>query len=162
VGAIALVVVLLLVIMLIRRRNKDRAMKGWRHETTYVLDEAQLAQSLLPRPGDDVADSAHWHSVRERVDQVAQSLDRASASAPTMEGSSATRAAADALRGVVFALEADHLLRDGTRAPTPDQLAEADATARARRADLAAALEQLERLVKPMGAGQPQPTAVDR
>ena len=56
---------------------------------------------------------------------------------------------AEALRGLVFALEADRLLRDGAQAPGPEQLAQADATCRARVSDLDIALSRLDRLVNP-------------
>jgi hypothetical protein len=53
---------------------------------------------------------------------------------------------------LVFALEADRLLRDGTRAPTPEQLAQADATSRARATELEVGLSKLEQLVHPVAS----------
>ena len=55
---------------------------------------------------------------------------------------------AEALRGLVFALEASRLLRDAAVTPTAEQLIEADAATRERRADVDAALNELESLIK--------------
>ncbi len=148
--ALVLVAILLTLIVIgVRRRGQKQAEAAWRGDTVGALDGARLARELLPSSGSAIADAAHWQSVRERVEQAAQSLDRAGAVAPSPEGASSARGTAEALRGLVFALEADRLLRDGVQAPSPEQLGQADAACRARAADLDAALGRLDRLVNP-------------
>ena len=138
-----------LIVMVVRRHGQKEAELAWRGDTVGVLDGARLARDLLPASGSAIVDTGHWSSVRERVEQAAQSLDRAGAAAPSNEDASAARATAEALRGIVFALEADRLLRDGAQAPSPEQLGQADAACRARAADLDSALGRLDGLVTP-------------
>jgi len=155
--------VVAVIVLAVRRRNRNKAEQAWRHGTGGPLDEARLARELLPASGSDIPDAAHWQSVRERVEQAALTLEQAGAGAPSVAGATASRSAAEALRGLVFALEADRLLRDGTQAPSPDQLAQADATCRARTADLDGALDRLDRLVHPRPeGGAPPPNGVSR
>ena len=141
--------VIAVIAVFVTRRNRLQADRAWRHATVGALDGARLARDLLPGSGSDIPDPARWQEVRDRVDQAAASLEAAAAAAPAPEGADAARATSRALRNLVFALEADRLLRDGTRVPTPDQLAQADATSRARRAELDAGLSRLDRLVHP-------------
>jgi hypothetical protein len=137
------------IVMAVGRRNRQQAEAAWRRATVGALDGARLAQGLLPASGSDIPEPVHWQEVRNRVDQAAAALDVAAQGAPSPEGAEAVRSSAGAMRNLVFALEADRLLRDGTRAPTPEQLAQADATSRARRAELDAGLARLDRLVHP-------------
>jgi hypothetical protein len=153
-GAIALIT------FAVRRRGRDRAELAWRRDTIGALDGARLARDLLPASGRDIPDVDRWQSVRDRVEQAAQALDRAGTVAPIADGATVARSTAAALRNLVFALEADRLLRDGTRAPTPDQLAQADATCRSRTAELDDGLARLDRLVRPApGPGGSPPNA---
>ena len=150
--ALALVlaaILVTLIVMVVRRHGQKEAELAWRRDTIGVLDGARLARDLLPASGSAIVDTGHWGSVRERVEQAAQGLDRAGAAALSNEDASAARTTAEALRGVVFALEADRLLRDGAQAPSPEQLGQADAAYRARAADLDTALGRLDALVTP-------------
>ena len=63
-------------------------------------------------------------------------------------GRSAMRCA-DSLRGLAFAIEADHLMRSGGQTPTGEQLASADSARRNRSAELNAALEDLKMAIAP-------------
>jgi hypothetical protein len=144
-----IVLALIAVVLLLVMRNRRRARELWRNETVNALDATRLAVNLLPASGVNIPDVAHWQSVRDRVEQAARALEHSSAIAPDDEGREAARRAAEALRGLVFALEADRLLRDGVQPPTPEQLADADATTRTRRTELEVALRRLEAMVRP-------------
>jgi hypothetical protein len=135
-------------------RNRRRSRERWRNETANALDATHLAMNLLPTSGVNIPDIVHWQSVRDRVEQAARSLDHSAAIAPDDEGRDAARRAAEALRGLVFALEADRLLRDGAQPPTPEQLADADLTTRTRRTELQVALRRLEQMVRPQEQDQ--------
>ena len=56
---------------------------------------------------------------------------------------------ADSLRGLAFAVEADHLMRSGGATPTGAQLASADSARRSRSAELNAALDDLKVAIAP-------------
>jgi hypothetical protein len=124
-------------------------MQLWRRQARGAVDEAHLAATLLPPTAQDIPDTAHWRSVRDRVEQAGGSLERVSAIAPTEETADATRRTASSLRGLFFALDSNRLLRDGAVQPTPEQLLEADSAIRAREGELAGALAHLDRLITP-------------
>jgi hypothetical protein len=150
---LAVAAILLLLWLLARR--KRRAVAAWQHDTAGALDAAHVSLSLVPASAQEITDVAHWQSVSHRVEQTALALDRSASTAPTEEGGAAARRTADSLRGLVFAVESERLLRAGTVAPTGDQLMQADAATRARRSDLDAALADLDRSVRP---ASPPPT----
>jgi hypothetical protein len=56
---------------------------------------------------------------------------------------------ANSLRGLAFAVQADHLLRSGGRTPTGEQLASADSARRNRAAELNSALDDLKVAIAP-------------
>jgi hypothetical protein len=143
------------IVLVVRRRNRDRAELAWRQEAQGALDGARLARGLLPVSAGEIPDAARWQSVREQVEQAALALERAGSAAPTPEGAASARRAAESLRGMVFALESDQLLRDGTKVPTADELAQADALCRARGAELDVTLGSLEGLVRPTPDARP-------
>ena len=87
--------------------------------------------------------------VRAQGEDAARSLDRVAASAPDDQGRQATARVAESLRGVLFTLEAENLLRNGPTPPTAEQLAEADIARRHRSSDLDAALAQLDQFTRP-------------
>jgi len=146
---VVLAAALVALILLLRRRSRQRALSAWRVESKNALDAAHLSLSLLPTSPDEITDRAHWQSVRERVEQAALALERAGTAAPTEDGARVAGRTAEALRGLVFALEASRLLRDAAVTPTAEQLIEADAATRERRADVDAALNELDSLIKP-------------
>lgn len=121
IGAAAAVLILLL-----NRRSRRRAFQTWCDKTRGDLDAAVLVERLLPAAGGDDAPTAHWDAVRTRVTEAADLLERSAAKAPTSEARRAASDCATALRGAVFAVEAERLLRAGTRAPTAGELADAD------------------------------------
>jgi hypothetical protein len=149
VAGIALLVALIFLVLLLRRRNQERALDAWRHETEGAVDAARVVQGLLPLSGQDISDSVHWQSTREQVEQAAALLDQSSTRAPTHEAASSARRTAGAMRELAFALESGRLLRESTSPPTAEQLVESDAATRARTANLEVALASLEVVVHP-------------
>ena len=75
-----------------------------------------------------------------QVDEAVQSLERAAAAAPDEARRAMCTRCAESLRGLAFAIEADHLMRSGGEHPTGEQLAAADAARRNRSAEFGAAL----------------------
>jgi hypothetical protein len=150
---VALAAAVLALIVLLRRRSRQRSLRAWRVQSENALDAAHLSLSLLPTSPEEITDRAHWQSVRERVEQAAQALERAGSAAPTEDGARVAGQTAESLRGLVFALEASRLLRDAAVTPTAEQLIEADAATRERRAQVDAALDELDSLIKPTSLG---------
>jgi len=148
------------VIALVVHRRRQQRWERWRQETRGAIEGARLVQQLLPASGLSISDPDHWTSVRERVEQAATALDAAVGTAPRPEAADAARAGAQSLRNVAFALESARLLQGAAPPPSPEQLAEADTTTRARQADLDGALSRLESLAPPPNAqpGEPPPS----
>ena len=80
-AGIGIAAALALVIVLIRRRNRRRARDRWGHEAAIALDAARLAEALMTSEG-HTGDPPYWESVRSRVGEAADLLDRSAASAP--------------------------------------------------------------------------------
>ncbi len=131
-AGVALAAAVVALLVLLRRRSRQRALSAWRVESEKALDSAHLSLSVLPTSPEEITDDAHWQSVRDRVEQAAQALERAGTAAPTEDGARVARRTAEALRGLVFALEASRLLRTAAVTPTAEQLIEADAATRER------------------------------
>jgi hypothetical protein len=111
------------------------------------LENASLARSLLvaqPTGGDEQVTQ-----IRAQAEDAARSLDRSAANAPDEGRRQAASSVAEGLRGVIFCLEAERLLRTGSTAPTAAQLAEADVARRRRAGELDAALVQLDFITRP-------------
>ena len=84
-----------------------------------------------------------------QVDEAVAGLERAAASAPDETHAALCSRCAESLRGLAFAVEADHLMRSGGEHPTGEQLAAADAARRNRAAELEAALRDLKTALAP-------------
>jgi hypothetical protein len=153
VAGVVVVVLLAVLALALVARSRRQAGRSWQATSSGPLDAAHQALGLLPVAGPLTPDPAHWRSVRDSVEHAADGLDRVGASSPTDEGKQAGSRAAEALRGLLFALESDQLLRSAPLAPSADQLAHSDSVCRSRRSDAAAALEVLDRLVKPQPRG---------
>jgi hypothetical protein len=144
-AGLALVIAIIAGIVAMSRRKK--AGEVWLPSARSAYESAVLARSLLvsqPTGGD-----AQLPKVRAQAEDAARTLDKVAASAPETAGQQATAAAAAGLRGVMFSLEAESLLRSGSTPPTPDQLAEADVARRRRGAELDTALNQLDVMTRP-------------
>jgi hypothetical protein len=133
-------------ILLYARRRRWVA---WRQGIRPAVAAAHVSRDLLPAHGRDITDVARWESVRAGAEHAAADLDAAATRAPGGDAASAARSTAQALTGVTFALEAARLMQATQPPPTAGQLAEADATARARQAELDAALARLDAVVGP-------------
>ena len=127
-----------------RRRESNEA---WVPSARAALETSSLARSLLitqPTGGD-----AQLAQVRAQAEDAAQALDRVAASAPDEDRRQAASSVAEGLRGLVFSVEAEHLLRTSPTPPTDAQLAEADLARRRRTGELDAALAQLDAATRP-------------
>ena len=122
------------------------------------LDAALSTRALLPTHGRDISDLARWEQVRNQADQAALSLEAVSSTAPDAASAAAAHDAADAFRSSVFALESARLTQTATPAPTAEQLAAVDAETQQRQADLDAALNRLDVMVRPPGSSAPPAT----
>ena len=151
-GWIVLGIVVVLAIVLValllarnRRRGKEAA---WGRSVLPALTAAELARELvLTQSSED--DPQRRASVGVQVDEAVSALDRAADSAPGDEERALCARCSESLRGLAFAVEADHLMRSGGEHPTGEQLASADAARRRRAAELDAALAQLRTLTTP-------------
>lgn len=144
-AGLALVIAIVAGIVALSRRRK--AGEVWLPSARAGYESAMLARGLLvaqPTGGD-----AQLPKVRAQAEDAARTLDRVSASAPDDTGQHAAAAVAEGLRGVMFSLEAEALLRSAPTPPTPDQLAEADVARRRRGGELDAALGQLDAMTRP-------------
>jgi len=113
-----------------------------------VVTGAELARDLVlsQTPTDDEQRRA---SVAVRVDEAVEGLEGAAATAPDPAHAELCTRCAQSLRGLAFAVEADHLLRSGGQHPTGEQLASADSARRHRSADLEQALLELKAVLAP-------------
>ena len=128
-----------------RRRKEDA--DSWLPQARAGLENASLARSLLiaqPTGGDEQV-----AQVRAQAEDAAQALDRVAASAPDEQRRQASSSVAEGLRGVLFCLEAERLLRNGATPPTAAQLSEADVARRRRSGELDASLSQLDFMTRP-------------
>lgn len=121
-------------------------MTEWRRLVTPAITAAELARDLVQSqaPTDGAERRA---SVNVQVDSAVSSLERAARSAPDESLAGVCSRCAESLRGLAFAVEADHLMRSGGAQPTGAQLAAADAARRSRAAELETALGELKALV---------------
>jgi hypothetical protein len=146
--AIAAALVLALLIgVLVAGRRRRRATSAWLPSARTALDSATSARDLLlSEPAD--ADAATHEAIRTKVSEAARMLDGVSARAPDEEARMASHDAAEELRGLLFAVEAQRLLPTGRTPPTADQLAQADLQRRTRESELERAMVRLGRQVR--------------
>lgn len=147
-GAIALIALITAgVAAYLGKSKREEAHALWTPSARAALETASLARSLLvsqPTGGD-----AQLAQVRAQGEDAARTLDRVAQNAPDDLLRQAASSAAEGLRGVLFSLEAEHLLRSGPSAPTADQLAAADIARRRRAAELDASIAQLDIVTRP-------------
>jgi hypothetical protein len=149
-GWIVLAVVFLLAAVLVavligRSRRKGRE-SDWQRSVRPALVAAELARDLvLSQTEND--DAQRRASVGVQVDEAVEGLERAAESAPDDVTRNMCTRSAESLRGLAFAVEADHLMRSGGEHPTGEQLAAADAARRNRSAELASNLLELRSAV---------------
>jgi hypothetical protein len=149
---IVIVLAIALVALLIARNRRLGKESAWARSVLPALTAAELARELvLTQSAED--DPQRRASVGVQVDEAVSALDRAATSAPADEERALSARCAESLRGLAFAVEADHLMRSGGEHPTGEQLAAADAARRRRAAELDAALADLRSLAAPQTGG---------
>jgi hypothetical protein len=140
---VVILLAILLVVLLIARTKRQGQTANWQRLTTPAITAAELARDLVL--GQTEADNAQRRaSVTVQVDEAVSALERAAAAAPDPEHAALCTRCAESLRGLAFAVEADHLMRSGGEPPTGEQLAAADAARRNRAAELEGALRDLK------------------
>jgi hypothetical protein len=139
--------VLLVVLLLARSRRQDRS-AAWQRSVRPAVTAAELARDLVLSQSEH-DDAQRRASVSAQVDDAVDGLERAAASAPDDVSRNLSERSAESLRGLAFAVEADHLMRSGGENPTGEQLAAADQARRNRRAELETALAELKAAVNP-------------
>jgi hypothetical protein len=147
---LALVVALavILVALLIARTRRQGREVDWERSVGPAVTAAELARELvLAQTNADEAQ--HRATVGVQVDDAVDGLERAAAAAPDEGHRTLCMRCADSLRGLAFAVEADHLMRSGGQTPTGEQLASADSARRSRAAELQAALDELKVAIAP-------------
>jgi hypothetical protein len=141
-GVVILLAIGLVVLLIARTKRQGRA-ANWQRLTTPAIAAAELARDLVL--GQTEADDPQRRaSVTVQVDEAVSGLERAAASAPDEEHAALCTRCAESLRGLAFAVEADHLMRSGGQNPTGEQLAAADAARRNRAVELEGALRDLK------------------
>ena len=120
----------------------------WERSVRPAVTAAELARELVLSQS-DADDDQRRATVAAQVDEAVDGLERAADSAPDETHQGLARRSADSLRGLAFAVEADHLMRSGGATPTGEQLASADSARRNRSAELSAALEDLKAAIAP-------------
>jgi hypothetical protein len=142
------VLAVILIALLIARTRRQGDAASWHRSVLPAVSSAELARELvLSQTESD--DPQRRASVGVQVDEAVGELERAATNAPDDTSRALAARAADSLRGLAFAVEADHLMRSGGEHPTGEQLASADAARRNRSAELDAALRNLKAAVTP-------------
>ena len=154
IGILLLAGLVVALVLWLRSRSRRAALVAWSHSAGPASQQAAVARDLLSGDRANV-DAERRDAVRSQVETAAQALDGLVTSAPDDTSRRAASSAAAALRGLMFADEADRLLHSRQQAPTADELAQADETLRARVRELDDALEELTKQVRPEVAEPP-------
>jgi hypothetical protein len=141
--AVVIALAAILVGLLIARTRRRGREVDWERSVRPAVTAAELARDLVLSQS-ETDDPQRRANVAVQVDDAVDGLERAAAAAPDTAHRTLCMRCADSLRGLAFAVEADHLLRSGGAAPTGEQLASADAARRNRSAELTAALQELK------------------
>ncbi len=146
--AVVIALAALLVGLLIARTRRQGREVDWDRSVGPALAAAELARELILSQT-NADDAQHRATVAVQVDDAVDGLEQAAAAAPDSTNRSLAMRCANSLRGLAFAVEADHLMRSGGQSPTGEQLASADSARRNRSAELNAALEELRLAIAP-------------
>ncbi len=148
-GAAVLLGLVVALVLLLLARSRRQARTVWIDLARPALQQTVVVRSLLAeRGGRD--DRERRESIDAQVERAGEALSHLVEAAPDEPPRLAAAATASALRNLLFADEAERLLRAGG-APTGDQLFEADAARRSAALQLDAALAELNTLVNPEG-----------
>ena len=142
----------LTIVLILLARSRRAARTAWSNAAGPTLQQVVSVRDLLQDP-ETRATSDSRESVDSQVSRAADALDQLVASAPDDASRFAASSTASSLRGLLFAVEAERLLHSGERAPTADQLADADESHRTRSQDLNTALDRLRALIGPEDIG---------
>ena len=157
VGAILLVAGLVVALALwLRSRSRRSALTAWRHSARPALQQAAAAQDLLSEDRASV-DPERREDIRSQIEAAAHALDGLVTSAPDDASRRAASSSAAALRGLMFANEADRILRSREKSPTGDELAQSDEAQHAQVRELDVALEELGQQLQPQESAEPTP-----
>jgi hypothetical protein len=146
--AVVIALAALLVGLLIARTRRQGREVDWDRSVGPALTAAELARELILSQT-NADDAQHRATVAVQVDDAVDGLERVAAAAPDEAHRALCMRCANSLRGLAFAVEADHLMRSGGQSPTGEQLASADSARRSRSAELNAALEELRLAIAP-------------
>ena len=146
--AVVIALAAILVGLLIARTRRQGREVDWDRSVRPAVTAAELARELILSQT-NADDAQHRATVAVQVDDAVDGLERAAAAAPDEAHRALCMRCADSLRGLAFAVEADHLMRSGGQTPTGEQLASADSARRNRSAELNAALEDLKLAIAP-------------
>jgi hypothetical protein len=146
--AVVIALAALLVGLLIARTRRQGREVDWDRSVVPAVTAAELARELILSQT-NADDAQHLATVAVQVDDAVDGLERAAAAAPDETLRAISMRCADSLRGLAFAVEADHLMRSGGQTPTGEQLASADSARRNRSAELNRALEDLKLAIAP-------------
>jgi hypothetical protein len=146
--AVVIALAALLVGLLIARTRRQGREVDWDRSVIPAVTAAELARELILSQT-NADDAQHRATVAVQVDDAVDGLERAAAAAPDETLRALSMRSADSLRGLAFAVEADHLMRSGGQTPTGEQLASADSARRNRSAELNGALEDLKLAIAP-------------
>jgi hypothetical protein len=146
-AAVIVVAVILVALLIARTRRKGRVV-DWERSVRPAVVAAELARDLVLSQS-DADDDQRRATVATQADEAVDGLERAAASAPDGTYRALCTRCAESLRGLAFAVEADHLMRSGGASPTGEQLASADSARRNRSAELNAVLEELKVAIAP-------------
>jgi hypothetical protein len=146
--AVVIVLAAILVGLLIAHTRRQGRLVGWERSVRPAVTAAELARELVLSQS-DADDDQRRATVAAQVDEAVDGLERAADSAPDETRRVLCTRSAESLRGLAFAVEADHLMRSGGATPTGEQLASADSARRNRSAELNAALEDLKAAIAP-------------
>jgi|HubBroStandDraft_5_1064220.scaffolds.fasta_scaffold171091_2 hypothetical protein len=141
--AVVIALLALFVGLLIARSRRQGREVDWDRSVRPALTAAELARELILSQT-DADDERHRATVTVQVDDAVDGLERVASAAPDDAHRSLCMRCANSLRGLAFAVQADHLMRSGGKSPTGEQLASADSARRNRSAELNAALEELK------------------
>ncbi len=146
--AVVLVLAAILVAVLIARSRRQGREVDWQRSVRPAVTAAELARDLVLSQTDN-DDAQRRASVSVQVEEAVEGLERAADTAPDDLSRNMAARSAESLRGLAFAVEADHLMRSGGEHPTGEQLAAAAAARRNRAAELEANLLELKAAVAP-------------
>jgi len=146
--AVVIALAALLVGLLIARTRRQGREVNWDRSVGPAVTAVELARELILSQT-NADDAQRRATVAVQVDDAVDGLERAAAAAPDETHRALCMRCADSLRGLAFAVEADHLMRSGGQTPTGEQLASADSARRNRSAELNRALEDLKVAIAP-------------